>query len=95
MPAKKESSISKEQEYYSQHEDRHLMLAAKYVYDVEVYQFGPRSYNLFDSKYISSTEYSKDQVKYFTKEGVKFKTVTTLVAAPKKWLDHHGYKLKE
>lgn len=80
--------------YYNSKLDRCLLLSPKFVYDVEIYRHGERSYSLEDSKYISSTEYTSDSTKQTVKEGVRLKTVTTMVAAPKKWLEEKGYQIK-
>lgn len=93
--AKQSKSKKLDEWYYNSKEDRSLLLSSKFTYEVEVYKYIENSFNLEDSKYIQSTECCQDGKEVFTKEGVRFRKVQTLIAAPKKWLEENNYKLKQ
>lgn len=89
------SSKDKPVEWYNSKLDIGLLLANKFIYAVDIYRYGERSFNLEESKFITSTTASPDEVvKVFVKEGVRFKSVQQMVAAPENWLLKNNYVKK-
>lgn len=86
------SRVSKEVVYVDG--ERSLLSTAKFVYDVEIFRFGERSYNLEDSKFIQTSTYSKDTVEVFEKDKIRFKKVVTLISAPESWLVKNKFTIK-
>ena len=85
--------ITEEVQYYNIKEDHSLMLNSRFVYDVEIYRVD-KPYCLNDSKYIATSEWVSNSRVRFKKDGLLFWTVSTLVAAPKEWLESKNYSIK-
>lgn len=77
--------------FESTREHKTLVPNSSFVYEVTIFKFVSRSYNLEDSKTLASKTHSKDVVEYFTKSDIKFKREVTLVAAPESWLKENSY----
>jgi len=72
-----------------------LFVSDTFVYDVDIYKLEPGRYNLEDSKTISVKTHSPEATNYFTKDNVKFRRETVLIAAPIKWLTDNNYTTED
>lgn len=67
-------------------EEQTLLVNKQFVYEVAKYRLTARTYNLEDSKYMQSKEFTKDSQQTVVKDGITFKERVTLVGAPLSWL---------
>lgn len=94
QPKQSKKKKAPAQELWINEEEVVMFSSTKYVYEVELFKFGERSYNLEDSKLIQNSTFEKDKEEYTIKDGTRFRTKTTLIGAPKSWLEKNKFKLK-
>lgn len=68
-----------------------LSLAESFIYLCEMYKLTTKSYNLEQSKHVTSKRYSPTRREYIKHGDITQIEKITLVAAPIKWLTDHKY----
>jgi len=72
--------------------DSKLLLYNTFVYEVLIYKITQKSYTLEDSKYISTSKFTKDITRYFNKKKIKYVKHIKLIAASLIWLLENKYE---
>lgn len=85
--------MAKQKEFVNESGDK-LILAPKFVYEVQVFKHLPNMFHLDDTKYFTTNEWVIDKISYVRGKDDHYTRHTTLVGAPLSWLKEHKYTEK-
>lgn len=80
------------QHFKEERDIQSLSVSKTFIYEVDIFRITDKSFNLEESKYVSSAKFSEDVKESFVKDEVNFKRDTKLISAPIEWLKEKGYK---